>query len=151
MIVNMDSWIRGNIGKEPVKENGQTESIIFRIMLMFHTNMWKCIVIHFHIFLCNISIILNMILSFCPFSFTHSFPIFYLIELMRPYFHLFCQELPDVSHQTPQKVLILVLGEWYSNYYIVPEMVNKYNLWQVGSMPFLLTEYRKFMVGQSLV
>ena len=70
---------------------------------------------------------------------------------MRPYFHLFCQELPDVSHQTPQKVFILVLGEWYSNYYIVPEMVNKYNLWQVGSMPFLLTEYRKFVFGQALM
>ena len=26
------------------KENGQTDSIMFRIMLMFHTNMWECIV-----------------------------------------------------------------------------------------------------------
>ena len=44
-IVNMESLIRKNIGKEPVKENGQKESIMFRIMLMFHKNMWKYIVI----------------------------------------------------------------------------------------------------------
>ena len=25
--------------KDPIKENGQTENIMFRIMLMFHTNM----------------------------------------------------------------------------------------------------------------
>ena len=39
-----------------------------------------CITINFHIFVCNISIILNMILSVCPFSFTGSFSIFYLIN-----------------------------------------------------------------------
>ena len=30
---------QGNIGKEPVKENGRTDSIMFRIMLMFHTKI----------------------------------------------------------------------------------------------------------------
>ena len=30
---------QGNIGNELVKENGQTESIMFRIMLRLHTNM----------------------------------------------------------------------------------------------------------------
>ena len=39
MIVDMESLIRENAGKYPVKENGQTYSIMFRIMLMFHTNM----------------------------------------------------------------------------------------------------------------
>ena len=53
MIVNMESLIRGKTEKEPVKENGQTESIMFRIILMLHTKMWKCIVIltnsrHYH-------------------------------------------------------------------------------------------------------
>ena len=45
MIVNMESLIRENIGKYQVKENGQTESIMFRIILMLHKKMWKCIVI----------------------------------------------------------------------------------------------------------
>ena len=48
-----------------------------------------------------------------------------MIELTRPYFHLFRQEPPAVSLKTPQKVLILVLGEWYSNCYIGPELANK--------------------------
>ena len=39
MILNMDSLIWGKTEKEPVKENGQTERIMFRIMLMLHTNM----------------------------------------------------------------------------------------------------------------
>ena len=70
---------------------------------------------------------------------------------MRPHFHLFCQEPPAVSHQTPQKVLILARGELYSNCYMVPEMANKYNYWKVGSMPVLLNERRKSMVGQALI
>ena len=45
MIVNMHSLIRENTGKDPVKENGQTEIIMFRKMPMLHTKMWKCIVI----------------------------------------------------------------------------------------------------------
>ena len=52
-IVNMESLIRENTGKDPAKENGQTESIMFRIIIMLHTKMWKCIVIptnsqHYH-------------------------------------------------------------------------------------------------------
>ena len=39
IIVNMESLIRENTEKEPVKENEQTESIMFRIMLMLHTKM----------------------------------------------------------------------------------------------------------------
>ena len=39
MIVNMDSLIRRKTEKEPVKENLQTESIMFRIMMMLHTKM----------------------------------------------------------------------------------------------------------------
>ena len=35
----------GKDKKNPVKENGQTESIMFRIMLMFHTKICKFIVI----------------------------------------------------------------------------------------------------------
>ena len=38
-IVNMESFIRENIGEEPVEENVQTESIMFRIILMLHTKM----------------------------------------------------------------------------------------------------------------
>ena len=38
-IVNMESSIRENKGKYPVKENGQTESIMFRIMLTLHTKI----------------------------------------------------------------------------------------------------------------
>ena len=53
MIVNMDSLIRVRTRKDPVKENGQTDSIMIRIMLMLHTKMLKCIVIptnyqHYH-------------------------------------------------------------------------------------------------------
>ena len=36
---------QGNIGTDPVKENEQTESIMFRIMLMFHTKILKFILI----------------------------------------------------------------------------------------------------------
>ena len=50
-----------------------------------------------------------------------------MIELMRPYFHLCRQEQPDVSHQTPQKVLILVLGELYYNCYMSLELAGTYN------------------------
>ena len=53
---------------------------------------------------------------------------------MRPYYHLFRQEQHDVSHQTPQKVLILVLGGLYSNFYMSQELGSKYNLGQVGSV-----------------
>ena len=53
MIVNMDSLIRENTGRDPVKGNVQTESIIFRIILMLHSNMLKSILIptnsqHYH-------------------------------------------------------------------------------------------------------
>ena len=37
--VNMESSIRGNTGKHPLRENGQTDSIMFRIMLMLHTKV----------------------------------------------------------------------------------------------------------------
>ena len=30
---------QGNIGKDPVKDNGQTDIITFRIILMLHTKM----------------------------------------------------------------------------------------------------------------
>ena len=46
---------------------------------------------------------------------------------MRPYFHLFRQEQPYVSHQTPQKVYILVLAQLYSNFYMGPELSNNYS------------------------
>ena len=46
---------------------------------------------------------------------------------MSKYYHLCRQEQPNVYHQTPQKVLILVLGEWYYNFYMSPEMASKYN------------------------
>ena len=39
MIVNMGSLIRENIRKYPVKENVKTDSIMFRIIMMLHTNM----------------------------------------------------------------------------------------------------------------
>ena len=38
-IGNMESLIRANTEKDPVKENGHTENIMFRIMLMLHTNL----------------------------------------------------------------------------------------------------------------
>ena len=52
-IVNMESLIRENKIKEPVKENIYTDSIMFRIILILHTNMWNCIVLqtnsqHYH-------------------------------------------------------------------------------------------------------
>ena len=39
IIVNTESLIRENMVNDPVKENGQTESIMLRIILMFYTNM----------------------------------------------------------------------------------------------------------------
>ena len=62
---------------------------------------------------------------------------------MRSYFHLFRQEQPYVSHQTPPKVLIFVLSQWYSNFYISQELANKYIWWQVGIMHVSFTEYHK--------
>ena len=51
---------------------------------MWTTKWWFwelfCITIHFHIFVCNMIIILNMIFSVCPFSFTRSFTEFLLIN-----------------------------------------------------------------------
>ena len=70
---------------------------------------------------------------------------------MRPYYHLCRQEQPDLSHQTPQKVLILVLGEWYTNCYMIPELAIKYNLWQVGSVLVSLRLYQESKVGQELM
>ena len=55
-----------------------------------------CITIHFHLFLCNISIILNMILSVCPFSFTVSFSLFLLMKdsmFTMLFRHIFCNSL----------------------------------------------------------
>ena len=69
---------------------------------------------------------------------------------MRPYYHLCRQEQPDVSHQMTQKVLILVLGELYSNCCMIPELSSKYNLWQVGSV-FKKIVDQKSMVGQALM
>ena len=39
IIIKINSLIRENTKKYSVKENGQTEIIIFRIILMLHTNM----------------------------------------------------------------------------------------------------------------
>ena len=44
-ILNTELFFKVNIGKEQFKDNGQTESIMFRITLMFYTKMWKFIVI----------------------------------------------------------------------------------------------------------
>ena len=70
---------------------------------------------------------------------------------MRPFFNLFHQEQLYVYHQTPQKVFILVLAQWYSNFYMIPELVNNYSWWQVGSVPVSLTEYHKSRVCPALV
>ena len=70
---------------------------------------------------------------------------------MRPYYNLFYQEQPDISHQTIQKVLILVLGEWYSNCYMKSELASKYNMWKVGSVLVSLKVYQKSKVGKSLI
>ena len=51
---------------------------------------------------------------------------------MRPYDHLLRQEQPDVSHQTPQNVLTLMLSGLYSNCYTIQELAIKYNLGEVG-------------------
>ena len=53
LIVNMESLIRENTGKDPVKENGQTDNIMLMIMLTLHTSLWKRMVIqtnsqHYH-------------------------------------------------------------------------------------------------------
>ena len=70
---------------------------------------------------------------------------------MRPYFHLFRQEQPYVSHQTPKKVLFLVLSQLYSNFYMSPKLANKYSWWQVRSMPISLTGYQKSKVCPALI
>ena len=70
---------------------------------------------------------------------------------MRPYFHLFCKEEPYLSRRTPQKVLVLVLAQWYYNCYMGPELVNKYNWWQVGSVPVSFTEYQKSNICPDLM
>ena len=70
---------------------------------------------------------------------------------MSPYFHLFRQEQPHLYHQTPQKVLILVLSQWYYNFYVSPELANKYSWWQVVSVPFYLIVYQKSKVCPALM
>ena len=57
----------------------------FHMRLWMWNTKWLCwglvgITINFHIFVWNIRIILNMILSICPFSFTGCFPVFPLIN-----------------------------------------------------------------------
>ena len=44
-----------------------------------------------------------------------------------------------------------MLGEWYSNCYIIPELTNKYNPWQVGSVLVSLMVYHKSTGGRSLM
>ena len=68
---------------------------------------------------------------------------------MRSYYHVFYQYQPYISHQTPQKLLILVLSQWYSNCYMGPELANKYIWWQVRSMPVSLTNI--FMCNLSII
>ena len=46
---------------------------------------------------------------------------------MGKYYHLCRQEPPDVYHQTPQQMLILVLVQLYSNWFMSPELASKYN------------------------
>ena len=70
---------------------------------------------------------------------------------MSPYYHLLCQDQPDLSHQLPQKVLILVLDQWYFNCYMIPELTSKYNWWQVGSVLVYLMVYHKTKVYQALM
>ena len=40
-------------------------------------------------------------------------------------FNLICQAQPYISHQTLQKVFILVTDQWYYNCYMSPELDNK--------------------------
>ena len=61
------------------------------------------------------------------------------------------QEQHDISHQTPKKVLILVLTQWYSNWYMISEMDSKYNWWHVGSVLVSLMVYQKSRVCQALL
>ena len=70
---------------------------------------------------------------------------------MWPYFHLLRQEQPYVYHQTPQKLFILVLSQWYYNFYMSPELANNYSWWQVGSVPVPWTKYHKSKVCPSLM
>ena len=70
--------------------------------------LWEflCVTIHFNLFLWNVSIILNMILSVCPFAFTGFF--LYLHWSMTPFLiMLFRHMLLEVLSQT----IIIVLGD----------------------------------------
>ena len=51
----------------------------------------------------------------------------------------------------PQKVLILLLAQWYSNCYMSPELDIKYNWWQVASLPVSFTEHHKSKVYPALI
>ena len=70
---------------------------------------------------------------------------------MRKYHHLCHQEQPDVSHQTTQKLFILVLSQWYCNFYMSPELASNYNWWQVGSVLVFWKVYQKSKVCQALM
>ena len=69
---------------------------------------------------------------------------------MRPYFQLSFQEPPDVSHQTPQNILILVSGEWYFNFIWTqnwPRITTNDRF--IACLFF--NEHQKSMVGQTLM
>ena len=70
---------------------------------------------------------------------------------MSLYYDLCRQEQPDLSHKMPQKMLILLLGEWYSNCYMSPEMASNYNPWQVSSVLVFLMVYHKSTFGKTLM
>ena len=48
-------------------------------------------------------------------------------------------------------MLILVLGERYSNCYSSLELASKYNLWQVGSVIVFLKVYQKYKICPALL
>ena len=70
---------------------------------------------------------------------------------MSPYHDLFRQEQPYEYRQTPQKVLVLVLAQLYYNFFMGPELSNKYSWLQVVSVPVSFTEHQKSKVCPELM
>ena len=100
------------------------------MMLYMWTKKWLCweficITIHFHFFVWNISITLNMILSACSFYFTGSFSVFYLIN---------DSMFPMISRQ-------IFLELFCQNEMIVLCAIMHYNLWIKCFYPISWTLY----------
>ena len=94
----LDKNVNGNTYSAPLLHAALDvdHKVVIMVIGLYHNT--------FYIFVCNISIILNMILSVCPSSFTCYFSVFYIINYSM-FLMFFRQVFLELSSQTDIIVL----------------------------------------------